>query len=357
MVADAVRALALPELSRHAEEQPNTALLSLESGVPAPRPHPSAVAAAVQSRGRALTLSLLETSHKLSSLLALGVQSREVFAMIVDQIMNPLPEMLTGLIMGIMAKPLMLLLGKLLACILPPILLPNDANMPCLVPGDDGFPMPAAAPPPAKPCVCPAKFHQPGEATPASLLERGGAQRGGAPGLSGGGKAQLSALLRARGAAETMEIAIAHNVSLQARSADGSCPCTEVEHKAKYSSLVQVHARVHAEEQGTLYAAGIGKQDDPLTVITKELKKGAAGTALEVRARGGGCGERGWLTWECAAQLSGPTVVAQASTTLLKTLAERVNYQALRGVTRGVLQAGTSACTAALRAALAAAGL
>mmetsp|Transcript_24649 Transcript_24649/g.79338 ORF Transcript_24649/g.79338 Transcript_24649/m.79338 type:complete len:850 (+) Transcript_24649:63-2612(+) len=123
------------------------------SGDPQERPAHVAVKAARAVRGRELSLSFLEASSKVSALLQVGVKSRETFAMIVDQIINHAPEMITAIIASTAAGPVVNMVGKALSCVLPPLLVPSSGSVPCLAPGGDGQPMPSVVLP-APPCSC-----------------------------------------------------------------------------------------------------------------------------------------------------------------------------------------------------------
>lgn len=141
-VRDANEAQALPELKA--------------SGLPQDRPTRAAVRAARGARERDISLVLLEANEKVTTLMQVGVKSREVFAMIVDSIMNHLPEILCNVITGIAAEPVINAVGKMLSCVLPPLLVPSTGAEPCIAPGPDlpnGVPMPSAKTK-APPCVC-----------------------------------------------------------------------------------------------------------------------------------------------------------------------------------------------------------
>ena len=82
-------------------------------------------------------LSFIETNMKVAELLSVGVQTKELFAMVVDKMGNEMPEILTQLISSLIKIPLVTLVGQLLSALLPDALLPNSGatpNVP-IVPG------------------------------------------------------------------------------------------------------------------------------------------------------------------------------------------------------------------------------
>ena len=74
--------------------------------------------------------------------------------MIIDNIMNMLPEMILMIIMMLFVPPLLKIVGELLSCILPPLLFPTDSPFPCLVVNTKtGKKFPSIAKPPGE-CEC-----------------------------------------------------------------------------------------------------------------------------------------------------------------------------------------------------------
>ena len=61
---------------------------------------------------RGLVLSLIEVHDKVTSLLEVGVRSKEIFALVVDNIMNMMPEIIVQLMIMLFAPIIMQLLGK-----------------------------------------------------------------------------------------------------------------------------------------------------------------------------------------------------------------------------------------------------
>ena len=96
-------------------------------------------------------LSFIETNSKVNALATAGVRAKEVYAMIVDNIGNMMPEIITQLISMLIKIPLVTLIGQLLSALLPDALVPNSGSTPevPIVPGIDPI-----KPDPAPKCKC-----------------------------------------------------------------------------------------------------------------------------------------------------------------------------------------------------------
>ena len=111
---------------------------------------------------RDIWMTFIETNMKIKTMADAGVQTKELYAMVVDKIGNLMPEILTQLISSLIKIPLVTLIGQLLSALLPDALMPNSGatpNVP-IVPGIEPI---KPDPPPKCSCSGGASF---------SLLER-----------------------------------------------------------------------------------------------------------------------------------------------------------------------------------------
>jgi DNA-binding phage protein len=105
----------------------------------------------VERSGRQLVSLLLETQSTAVALLEAGVGTQEIFACVVDNIMNMAPEIILQLIINAVRDPIIQLLGVLLAQITPDLLVPNLGQVPINVNPKGTLAKKSPAPPP---CVC-----------------------------------------------------------------------------------------------------------------------------------------------------------------------------------------------------------
>ena len=88
----------------------------------------------VAHHSRAVAIMLIEANARVTNLLNIGVQAKEVFAMVVDKIMQMLPEILIILISLLLKEPLTWLLSMVLSASMPfslvPTALPFSLNFP-----------------------------------------------------------------------------------------------------------------------------------------------------------------------------------------------------------------------------------
>jgi hypothetical protein len=105
----------------------------------------------VAESAQQLETMLMEVHTATSSLLAAGIQSREIFACVVDQIMNMAPEMILQLIINSVRTAIVNLLASLMSASLPSILIPNMGQVPITMTpiGQQSLPGPVGPP-----CVC-----------------------------------------------------------------------------------------------------------------------------------------------------------------------------------------------------------
>ena len=126
-----------------------TSTISLPPGgasrLPPSSPPPAANSGSVIAKGvqpkhaRQLFLSFIETNMKISALASAGVQTKEIYAMVVDKVGNLMPEIITQMISKLIKIPMVTLIGQLLSALLPNTLVPNSGatpNVP-IVPGLD----------------------------------------------------------------------------------------------------------------------------------------------------------------------------------------------------------------------------
>lgn len=320
-VRDANEAQALPELKA--------------SGLPQDRPTRAAVRAARGTRERDIALVLLEANEKVTTLMQVGVKSREVFAMIVDSIMNHLPEILCNVITGIAAAPVINQVGKMLSCVLPPILVPSTGAEPCIAPGPDlpsGKPMPVAKVE-APPCVCD------GPSTPLydfiQLSEAGFLPRQGDTACpcsnsdtatAGGNHALLESGGRARstghetgGGKQMSTAAILH--TMQAKATDKGGPIGHTLPKVKKDVNDGV-----MEVRPSLSLPLLARVDPCVCLCVC-----ACGTSPHPRV--------------LPSQAALPAVLHNAASVLSDTLPQRVRTQAHRATSRALMHSLTSACS------------
>jgi hypothetical protein len=93
----------------------------------------------------ALSGMLLETESTVRGLLQAGVTAREVFACVVDQIMNSAPEIMVQMIINIVRQPFADLLAMVIPMILPPLMVPVPAPK-IIFPGPDAGSNPKKVP-------------------------------------------------------------------------------------------------------------------------------------------------------------------------------------------------------------------
>ena len=106
------------------------------------------------ANARKVLLGLIETHAQVENALLQGVRSKEVFGMIIDTIMNMMPEIIVQIIIAVLAPLLGQLIGMILSCILPPLLVPSEGEVPCVVADKKGKKMKVANEPFTKPCRC-----------------------------------------------------------------------------------------------------------------------------------------------------------------------------------------------------------
>jgi hypothetical protein len=134
----------------------------------------------------ALAALLLEADARGKELLAAGVHSREIFACVVDQIMNAAPEIILQIIINVVRDPIVELLSTTLAQMLPDVLVPSSGRVAISASLEGKRSKP---PPAAPPCVCAAadtSAYDPlagivklvsGKPRAAAFVEAGGAPR------------------------------------------------------------------------------------------------------------------------------------------------------------------------------------
>eukprot|EP00948_MAST-09A_sp_MAST-9A-sp1_P002087 g2087.t1 len=103
---------------------------------------------------RKLTIALLETTVKTSALLEARVQTKEIFALVVDNILNALPPIMLEVVIRSLEPVLKKIMGKFLQAVLPSFLIPGANTVPggTIVSGMN--PMPPILEAPRKPCRC-----------------------------------------------------------------------------------------------------------------------------------------------------------------------------------------------------------
>lgn len=101
-----------------------------------------------RSAGSRLAMMLLETQARAEELLEAGVATREIFACVVDQIMNMAPEIVLQIIMNTLVPQFIKLLMQLLMTLLLDILVPSLSGLAMSVMGK------LSTTPAAQPCVC-----------------------------------------------------------------------------------------------------------------------------------------------------------------------------------------------------------